>query len=787
MYWLLDDETKETVRTTIAGLVTSLATVTGNSQNDQLFPFIGRKDIRKASVVIKELSGDADWVIDPFSGSGIFSYAASALGRQVQSNEWEPYAHRMSSAPWRLPDRGQLDSARQTLSEALTPKFNFLYHTTCDCGNEHVIDSQFFDRVPLRYAGVEQHERLGANGETVAYRQSYRCPNCGATNKFFTPDDQRHLDAVNATPLAPRYKRLFATQLIRNSRINLSDDWTTYGNLFPHRSKLALGEIWDAIEALDVTEDVRLFAQDAFLAIIPQAKFKDYRSKSQDLHVPEVKLREVNLLTRFIDSFDKRASRLGAYSFAGSSTVPPIDCSDFRDFLSKLAPGFAQLVLTDPPWTDGNAYFEKAQLYHPWLGYRLIDDADRLANEFVVTDAPSRSEEHDETRWWVDMAEFFDAAATATKDLGYLAMYFRPIPARRWLENLNRLKLQARMAGFEPLLSVDVSSDDPSMRIQQSASFVFSSDIVFVFLKLPKSLRRHFAGDIDLDHLAFKTADELQQRNGTPFSERSWRREFSRRVVEEGVPHINLPESDYIVSQLFTRYTREVHLGLHLVRSQTPFDGHLFDVPAAERLFAYVPAVVRELTATDTLFTYDMFLLRLAAYVENGTRMLIKDVQGVDMRKILSPYAIPVGEGKRFMKRPVPTLPTGISEIMELDPYQFEHFAAELLRRQGFTDVAVQGGSGDRGVDIAAIDSNGVGVVAQCKRYIGNVSATPIQRLHSFSLTRGAGRRIVITTSGYTRDALDEASRTDTELIDGPRLEALVAELMPEFGKSDPG
>ncbi|MFJ6347766.1 restriction endonuclease [Pseudarthrobacter oxydans] len=781
----MDESTKENVRERVGKFVEAVAAVTGNSQSDQLFPFVGRKDIRKADVVIRSFSGEDDVVIDPFSGSGIFTYAASALNRRVYSNEWEPYTHRMSTAPWRLPDREQIISARDRLVLELGDKMDYLYRTTCTCGHQHVIDSQFFDRVPLRYKDVTPHERLGAQGETVTFRQGKRCPKCGAIEKFFDEADQAHLDAINATKIPAPYVAIFDTQLIRNSRINLSSEWTVYGRLFPHRSKLALSYIWEAISRLD-DEKIRLFFQDAFLAIIPQAKYKDYRSKSQDMHVPPVQLREVNLLTRFLESINRRNDRLHQYSFSTLSDDPPIVCQDFRSFLSPLMPGSVQLVLTDPPWNDGNAYFEKAQLYHPWLDYSLVGDADRLANEMVVTDAPSRSAIHNEDRWWSDLAGFFDSAANVTCDLGYLAMYFRPIPASRWLENLNRLKLEARRAGFEPLLSVDVSSSDPSMRIQQSASFVFSKDMVFVFLKLPSAIRRHFVRDIDLDHLAYKTGVQLQETNAMPFSEIEWRRAFARELNVAEAPEMNLPSNDYIIVDLFKRYSREVQPGRFLVQSQTPFAGQLFDVPAAERLFAYVPTVVRDLTEGGGSFTYEAFLLRLASYVENGTRMLIQGVQGVDMRRILAPYATASADGRVFRRREAPSLPTGISQVMELDPFQFEQFSAELLRRQGYTDVAVQGGAGDRGVDIVATDTLGVSIVVQCKRYLGNVSAEPVQRLHSFAVTRNAGRRMVITTSDYTRDAKDEALRTDTELINGSRLEELVAELMPEFVAGTP-
>ena len=63
-------------------------------------------------------------------------------------------------------------------------------------------------------------------------------------------------------------------------------------------------------------------------------------------------------------------------------------------------------------------------------------------------------------------------------------------------------------------------------------------------------------------------------------------------------------------------------------------------------------------------------------------------------------------------------------------------------------------------------------VIFQCKRWIANVDSTPIQRLHSMMQldTRTIKRAICITTSGYTREAIEVANLTHVELIDGRKL-----------------
>lgn len=490
MFWLFEEIEQNNIRNTVDKLVHELSTIIGNPHIDQLFPYVGRKDRRKAERAIGILSEANNLVIDPFVGSGTFAYACANLGRNFKGNEWEPYANRMANAPWRLPTYDDIESAMNSLQESIENRLNYLYRIFCDCGQIHVLDSLFFDREPLEYINVTLHERLGPNKRTIAYRGTKKCPNCGKKNKFFTDTDQAHLDEINTLELHADFVQLFDSALIENSRININGHFTIYGHLFPYRSQLALVDIWEGINELDINNNVRLFMQDAFFSILPQAKFKDYRSKSQDLHCPRVQLREVNIWFRFKTQINKRKIGLGEYGFSENGVGDSISCLDFRNFLENIETNSVDLVFTDPPWTDGNAYFEKAQLYHPWINYSLVEDQNRLDKEIVVTDAPSRSAEHDLQRWWQDMDTFFLESYRVLKDKCYLALFFRPIPAVQWLVNLNALKLCARKNGFEPILSIDVGSSDPSMRIQQSASFLFSTDIIFLFIKLPENNRR---------------------------------------------------------------------------------------------------------------------------------------------------------------------------------------------------------------------------------------------------------------------------------------------------------
>ena len=101
---------------------------------------------------------------------------------------------------------------------------------------------------------------------------------------------------------------------------------------------------------------------------------------------------------------------------------------------------------------------------------------------------------------------------------------------------------------------------------------------------------------------------------------------------------------------------------------------------------------------------------------------------------------------------------------------------------QGFTQVVLAGRSGDRGVDVMAIDPAGKRTIVQCKQWLtNNVGSTPIQRLDSFARTRNAQRKILVTTSDFTPQGVDEANLTKTEMINNQDLKKLIAQHMPEF------
>lgn len=773
MYWLLKADKQKEVRQVIDKLVISLSEVNHKPpHSDQVFPFQGRKAINHAKTVITSLSSKNDTVCDPFAGSGSFAYAAAMCARNVLANEFEPYTYRMANSAFDLPDLEVLKTSFDAYIIYVKDFIDYIYRTRCNCGEILPLDSLFFDRLPLRYTNISSHERLGINGENITFRGKYKCRLCGSTDKHFDAYDQSVIDEINAMD-----ETFFDVTLIENSRINLSVDFIDYKNLFPKRSRIVLTYLWDKLNLFNIDEKSKNFIQNALLSIIPLAKYKDYRSKSQDLHCPPVMLRESNILNALRQQVNKRAKTLFSYDL-NNYKMFKFSMDDYRRFLSSIESGTVDLVVTDPPWNDGNAYFERAQLYHPWLNYNLKEDEDRLQNEMIVSDSPERPNKRDNEQWWSDINDLFRHSYDVLKVHTFLVMYFRPVPARRWIANFNNLKLLARMNGFEPLLTCDLSNKDPSMRIQQSAHYAFSSDLILTFIKLNNDEKRIYFQDHDLDEISFRVAVELQDTIFGPFTYKQWTAAMYAKAKLIGLLELHLPKNSNLLLISFERTCEARENGLFLPKAITPYSDEIFNTPYIERVSLYVPYVIEELLTKSDRFTFDQFLLKIAEFVENGTRSILYDILADSensIQSLLNMYAEPLDGGLYFTKRPLPSIPSHIANLLELNPSEFETFVARLLELEGYKNVVVSGQAGDRGVDIRCTDSNGDLVIVQCKRYTkSNIGSTPIQRLHSFAVTRGATRKICITTTDYTRDGIDEAAKAGVELINRDALEALV-------------
>ncbi len=128
-----------------------------------------------------------------------------------------------------------------------------------------------------------------------------------------------------------------------------------------------------------------------------------------------------------------------------------------------------------------------------------------------------------------------------------------------------------------------------------------------------------------------------------------------------------------------------------------------------------------------------------------------------------------------------------IETVKQCSPEFFEKMVVELLVAMGYGGSRKDAGeavgkSGDEGIDgIIKEDRLGLDIIyIQAKRWQGTVGRPDIQKFAGALMGKSAKKGIFITTSNFSREAVDFVDKIDSKiiLIDGERM----AELMTDFG-----
>ncbi len=124
-----------------------------------------------------------------------------------------------------------------------------------------------------------------------------------------------------------------------------------------------------------------------------------------------------------------------------------------------------------------------------------------------------------------------------------------------------------------------------------------------------------------------------------------------------------------------------------------------------------------------------------------------------------------------------------LQQIKNSSPSQFEKLVVELLVKMGYGGSRHDAGkaigkSGDEGIDgIIKEDRLGLDIIyIQAKRWDNTVGRPEVQKFAGALQGQRARKGIMITTSTFSQDAYDYASRIDSKivLIDGKRLAQLM-------------
>ena len=121
------------------------------------------------------------------------------------------------------------------------------------------------------------------------------------------------------------------------------------------------------------------------------------------------------------------------------------------------------------------------------------------------------------------------------------------------------------------------------------------------------------------------------------------------------------------------------------------------------------------------------------------------------------------------------------SQLMDLDPFQFEELVGQLLAEMGFESIEVTKYGGDGGIDVRGTllisDAVRIKMAVQVKRWEANIQRPIVQQVRGSLGAHEQG--LIITTSSFSTGAIKEANepnKTPVGLMNGEQLAALLME-----------
>lgn len=135
----------------------------------------------------------------------------------------------------------------------------------------------------------------------------------------------------------------------------------------------------------------------------------------------------------------------------------------------------------------------------------------------------------------------------------------------------------------------------------------------------------------------------------------------------------------------------------------------------------------------------------------------------------------PISAFNAWRKRKLLDSQKGMESIRDIPWRQFEELVAEAYRRQGYAVFENTSAGPDGGIDIR-LHKNGQTHLVQCKQWrTYKIGVKVVRELYGVMTAENAASGIVVCSGMYTQEAKNFAADKPIDLVDGPQLERLIA------------
>lgn len=749
----------------------------------ETFSFKGRKSVEIEQAIILSTTNEGDLIFDPFIGSGTEILATQRINRRLIGTELDNYTYNINKVLFESINEDSLNNAFNEIEKKVKHEIMYLYETEC-CGAKNFIKKLLFDPIhgtqgyfnPLPNREIQ-------NGKNI--KLLFKCNKCKSNSKAFEQVDLDKINEVNKMD----YSKFPTNRYLVNSRINITTSTGAdyYNRIFSPRNQVALLKLQEAIDSLSTSKE-KEFLQHVLVASLSLARIAMYGSSTDILyHVVLDRAQDMNVWELFENRYKKFIKFKKKYSFAQTKdfkngTNYQILNQDYYQFLSENPDLKFDLIFTDFPYTDQVPYLERNQLFRVWLNnfddnkekYNLTKEM--LDCELVVTNAEKRKEK-DLNTYYQDLNKMFESFSQHLDDYKPLILFMK-LGTKKYFNVFANIIDTARKHGFEYATRIGVEKNDPTLRKQSAYNNTLINEVIVGFIKLPELEQYLYIEDINYDFKIIDDVYKLIKKSDYNLTLTSALTSLKKEIELKHAITIDsillnkistiIEKNFYISDEQFIQLSKNI---LYIDQEDGDRDG-LFN-----KLLDLVPVFIAKLFEKQKRFVLEDLYLELIDNLTDGNNRVFQELLSED-RNILMIQNLLNELCDKDDKYYIPlTLPEQVNydaiDIAFLDAYEFEDLCKNLLLKEGFTNVHRKGGSGDLGVDIVADKVQGNKVdrwLIQCKRWVNNVDATPLQRLDSERSRLGASNVECITTSAYTKDAKTISKQQDIKITDGINL-----------------
>ncbi|MBA3031040.1 MAG: hypothetical protein FP816_19815 [Desulfobacteraceae bacterium] len=437
-----------------------------------IHPYWARKPLNIVKHLITQFSKDGDIVADPFVGSGTTVFASLSVGRKVIASDLNPLAIFITNSIVELIENPEekIKAAYKfldDLSAQLLPLF-------------HYRDDFFVERERFFVNGEFEDGKFTLNPTEVVLKK--KVGNTLKGRKVEEPSDdwknKREISNSSSNPID--FKSL---NLRQNSRIAIPAG-ANLSHYYEYKNQVAINLFLQLISSGKYGSANETTLKLLLSASLPLLRLSDKKASSQwPYWRPKKYLTSRNpipILFNKIQTIESAVDWLKANVTMKDkqtlSKLVQLYNAPIQSLIPNyVKPGQADLVLTDPPYSDQAPYLEYSALWIELIGLRLPTCA--FQYEIVKTNAPSRV--NDTNDYIQRLRKGLKACADLLRHEGVLIWFYQDHIIKHWVA----LSDEAIANDLTILDVIPIAKQRRSIKTVTSPGKTLDGDLILIFKK----------------------------------------------------------------------------------------------------------------------------------------------------------------------------------------------------------------------------------------------------------------------------------------------------------------